>query len=171
MRITGGEWKGRRLVPPADPRVRPTGERVREAWMSILGPELRGARVLDLCAGSGALGLEALSRGAAHATFVELALASLAALRANLDALGAGPRATVRRADARRFVERLEAGAFDLAVADPPWSSELAAEILARFRLVPFARRLVVEHSASVHLEGDDTRRYGDTALTLAHAP
>lgn len=171
MRVTGGVWKGRRLVPPADRRVRPTGERVREAWMSILGPELRDARVLDLYAGSGALGLEALSRGAAHVTFVELAPASLAALRANLDALGAGAKATVRRADARRFVERLAPGAYDLVFADPPWSLDLAAPLAARFGAVPFARWLVVEHPATCHLAGGETRRYGDTALTFFQAP
>lgn len=171
MRITGGTWKGRRLEAPADPRVRPTGERVREAWMSIMAPELPGAHVLDLFAGSGALGLEALSRGAASVTFVELSPASLRALRANIDHLGAGERATVRRADARRFVERLPAAAFDLAFADPPWSLDLAAPLLTRFREVPFARWLVVEHPAAVHLEGDETRRYGDTALTLVQAP
>ncbi|MFN2317163.1 MAG: 16S rRNA (guanine(966)-N(2))-methyltransferase RsmD [Gemmatimonadales bacterium] len=171
MRITGGEWKGRRLTPPADGRVRPTGERVREAWMSILGAELKGARVLDLYAGSGALGLEALSRGAEHVTFVEMAPASLAALRANIEALGASSRVTVRRADARRFVERLEPGAYDLVFADPPWSLALDAPLVSRFRKVPFARWLVVEHPSATHLEGDDTRRYGDTALTFVQAP
>ncbi len=92
MRIVAGEFGGRRLVVPRDGRVRPTADRVREAWMSIVAPELPGARVLDLFAGSGALGLEALSRGASHATFVELAPASLEALRGNIDALGVGER-------------------------------------------------------------------------------
>jgi 16S rRNA (guanine966-N2)-methyltransferase len=158
-------------VAPADSRVRPTGERVREAWMSLVAPELRGARVLDLFAGSGALGLEALSRGAASVTFVEMAPASLAALRANLATLGNPAAATVRRADARRLVEKLEAGAFDLVFADPPWSVAHAEALVERFRLVPFARLLVVEHPATLSLPGDDTRRYGDTALTLCRAP
>ncbi|MGH7656752.1 MAG: RsmD family RNA methyltransferase, partial [Gemmatimonadales bacterium] len=96
MRITGGTFGGRRLSPPGDPRVRPTSDRVREAWMNILAPELEDARVLDLFAGSGALGLEALSRGAARATFVELSPASLAALRANIGALGVEERTEVR---------------------------------------------------------------------------
>lgn len=171
MRITGGEWKGRRLTPPADARVRPTGERVREAWMSILGPELRDATVLDLFAGSGALGLEALSRGARHVTFVELAPASLAALRANIARLGAAARATVRRGDARRFVAKLGPGSFDFAFADPPWSLDLTAELAGRFRASPWARWLVIEHPASVAVDGGDTRRYGDTALTFLQAP
>ncbi len=95
MRIVAGELGGRRLRIPKDGRVRPTADRVREAWMSILGEELRGARILDLFAGSGALGLEALSRGAAAATFVELNPASLDALRANIESLGVGERAKV----------------------------------------------------------------------------
>jgi len=171
MRITGGEWRGRRLAAPDDPRVRPTGERVREALMSIVAPDLPGAQVVDLFAGSGALGLEALSRGARHVTFVEIGRASLAALAANLTALGAGDRAEVRRVDAARFVERLGPGAFDLALADPPWTIDYAAPLVARFREVPFARLLVVEHAAATPVSGDETRRYGDTALTFCRAP
>lgn len=171
MRITGGEWKGRRIEPPDDPRVRPTGERVREAWMSILGAELRGATVLDLFAGSGALGLEALSRGARHVTFVEIAPASLAALRANITTLGADDRVTVRRGDARRFVAKLPPGGFDLSFADPPWSLELTEPLVGRFHAAPWARWFVIEHPAAVAVEGGDTRRYGDTALTFLQAP
>lgn len=171
MRITGGQWRGRRLVAPADARVRPTGERVREAWMSLVGPELAGATVVDLFAGSGALGLEALSRGAAAVTFVEIGTASLAALRQNLESLGNPPAATVRRQDARRMVEQLPPGAFDLAFADPPWSVDHAEALVARFREVPFATLLVVEHAATTAVSGDETRRYGDTALTLCRAP
>src|SRR5207244_7471045 len=85
MRIIGGRWPGRRITAPPDLRVRPTGDRVREAWMSIVNTHLPGARVLDLFAGSGALGLEALSRGAQHVDFVETAPESLKALRANAD--------------------------------------------------------------------------------------
>src|SRR4030095_12653009 len=87
VRIIAGRWRGRRITAPAGDQVRPTGDRVREAWMSIVRPWLPGARVLDLFAGSGALGLEALSRGADLVDFVEIAPRSLAALRANLDAL------------------------------------------------------------------------------------
>jgi 16S rRNA (guanine966-N2)-methyltransferase len=88
---------------PKDARVRPTADRVREAWMSILGSELEGARVLDLYAGSGALGLEALSRGAESATFVELNPPSIRALEQNIAALGVTDAVTVHRADAMRF--------------------------------------------------------------------
>ena len=170
-RIIAGTYGGRRLTVPADARVRPTADRVREAWMSILGDRLLGARVLDLFAGSGALGLEALSRGAAHATFVELAGASLAALRANIDALAVAGRVTVRRADAMRFVERLAADAYDIVVADPPYSLPHAERLVAAFRARPFARILAVEHPVDVAIAGGDTRRYGDIALTFCEAP
>src|SRR5881275_894537 len=113
MRIVGGRWRGRTIKPPADSRVRPTADRVREAWMSIVMPDLPGARVLDLFAGSGALGLEALSRGAEIAEFVELAPKSLAALKSNADALGAGDAAVIHRGDALRFAAALEPRAFD----------------------------------------------------------
>jgi 16S rRNA (guanine966-N2)-methyltransferase len=171
VRIVAGEFGGRRLVVPRDGRVRPTADRVREAWMSILAPELQGARVLDLFAGSGALGLEALSRGAASATFVELAPGSLEALRANVDALGVGDRVTVRRGDALRFVQGLGPRAYDVAFADPPYTTDAADRLMALFRSVPFARILSVEHPADRRVEGDDTRRYGDTAVTFTRAP
>jgi 16S rRNA (guanine966-N2)-methyltransferase len=171
VRIVAGEFGGRRLAVPRDGRVRPTADRVREAWMSILGPELQGARVLDLFAGSGALGLEALSRGAARATFVELAPASLEALRANIEALGVGARATVRRGDALRYVHDLAAGAYDVAFADPPYSTDAADRLVALFRATPFARILSVEHPADRRVPGDETRRYGDTAVTFCRTP
>ena len=139
--------------------------------MSILGAELRDARVLDLFAGSGALGLEALSRGAASATFVELSPASLEALRANIQTLGVGERARVHRGDALRFAEGLEAGAFDVAFADPPYATDAADRIVALFRRHPFARILSVEHPAGRRVEGDETRCYGDTAVTFCRAP
>jgi 16S rRNA (guanine966-N2)-methyltransferase len=171
MRIVSGIYKGRRLAVPRDARVRPTGDRVREAWMSILGGELEGARVLDLFAGSGALGLEMLSRGAAHADFVELSPPSLAALRQNIEDLRVGAETTVHRGDALRFVERVPAGAFDIAVADPPYTLDAAERLVALFRRHPFANILSVEHPAVRALAGDETRRYGDTAVTFCRAP
>jgi len=170
-RIISGEFGGRRLTLPADARVRPTADRVREAWMSILADRLDGAAVLDLFAGSGALGLEALSRGAERATFVELAPASLAAIRANVDALGVADRVTLHRGDAMRFVERVDGDAYDLALADPPYSLPFAERLVAAFRQRPFARLLAVEHPAAVALAGAETRRYGEVALTFCHAP
>jgi 16S rRNA (guanine966-N2)-methyltransferase len=171
VRIVAGEFGGRRLAMPKDARVRPTADRVREAWMSILADAIPGARVLDLYAGSGALGLEALSRGAASATFVELNPPSLRALQANIAALGVGDRVTVHRGDALRYAEGLEAGAFDVVLADPPYARAAAARLVTLFRSTPFARILSVEHRATDRLDGDSTRRYGDTALTFCHAP
>ncbi len=171
MRIIAGEFGGRRLALPRDARVRPTADRVREAWMSILADALPGARVLDLFAGSGALGLEALSRGAAAAEFVELNPASLRALEANIAALAVGGRARVHRGDALRFAERLGPAAYDVAFADPPYNRDDAARLVALFRRTPFARILSVEHRGGERLDGDSTRRYGDTALTFCHAP
>ncbi|MEO8089566.1 MAG: 16S rRNA (guanine(966)-N(2))-methyltransferase RsmD [Gemmatimonadales bacterium] len=170
MRIVAGRFGGRRLVMPKDARVRPTADRVREAWMSILGSELAGARVLDLFAGSGALGLEALSRGAKSVTFVELNPPSLKSLKENIAALGAEEATTVHRGDAIRFTERLPASAFDLVLADPPYTVDHASKLVALFRRTPFGRILSVEHSSTLELEGD-TRRYGDTAITFCHAP
>ncbi|HEX7336676.1 MAG TPA: 16S rRNA (guanine(966)-N(2))-methyltransferase RsmD [Gemmatimonadales bacterium] len=171
MRIVAGQFGGRRLVVPKDARVRPTSDRVRESWMNILGSELDGARVLDLFAGSGALGLEALSRGAASVTFVELNPPSLRALQQNIAALGVEASVTVHRGDAMRHVERLTAGAFDLVLADPPYTIDHASKLVALFRRTPFGRILSVEHRADLALDGDDTRRYGDTAITFCHAP
>jgi 16S rRNA (guanine966-N2)-methyltransferase len=139
--------------------------------MSILGEELRDARVLDLFAGSGALGLEALSRGATAAAFVELNPGSLQALRANIATLGVGERATVHRGDALRFADGLAAGSFDVAFADPPYATDAADRLVALFRRVPFARILSVEHPADRRVDGDETRRYGDTAVTFCRAP
>ena len=163
-----GRWRGRRIKAPADERVRPTADRVREAWMSILQGELPDARVLDLFAGSGALGLEALSRGARSVEFVELASRSLRALRQNVDALGAGSAAVIHRADALRFAELLPEGAFDVAFADPPYRLGLAQGLAERWLAVPFARVLSIEHAAKEALPGaHDVRRYGDSAITL----
>ena len=139
--------------------------------MSILAGELPGARVLDLFAGSGALGLEALSRGAASADFVEMHLTSLAALQANIESLGLEAQSTIHRADAERFVKTLEPLSYDIAFADPPYSIDYAGRLVAHFRERPFARILSVEHRADRPVPGDDTRRYGDTAITFCHAP
>ncbi len=171
MRIIAGEFRGRSLKAAGDRRARPTADRVREAWFSILAPHLPGARVLDLYAGSGALGLEALSRGARHVDFVEMSKPSLAALRANVAALDVEDRVSLHREDALRFVERLAARAYDVALADPPYRSDHAQRLAAAFRRHPFAALLSVEHSARQPADGDETRTYGDSALTFLRAP
>ena len=167
MRIVAGQWRGRRIRPPDDARVRPTADRVREAWMSIVNPYLVDARVLDLFAGSGALGLEALSRGAASADLVEVSASGVRAIRDNAELLGAGDALTVHRADAIRFIEKLEPNAFDVAFADPPYGHGLAAAVAERWRAVPFAAILGVEHESKEKLPDGDTRRYGSTAITF----
>jgi 16S rRNA (guanine966-N2)-methyltransferase len=171
MRIVAGTFRNRRLAVPKDARVRPTADRVREAWMSILGDRLREARVLDLYAGSGALGLEALSRGAATAEFVDVGAASLAALQDNIAALGVEARTRVHRGDALRFVAKLAPRAYDVVLADPPYAFGHATELVRHFRAVPFAATLAVEHPAAEDTGADDVRRYGDTALSFCFAP
>ena len=168
MRIVAGEWRGRRIKAPVGDRVRPTADRVREAWMSILQPYLRGATVLDLFAGSGALGLEALSRGASSAVFVEIAPRSLRALGENIETLGAGAVATVRRADALRFAESLPVRAFDVAFADPPYGHGAAARLAELWHATPFASVLGIEHRFGERMPaGGDSRRYGSTVVTI----
>lgn len=158
MRIVAGVWAGKELVSPGR-RVRPTAEEVRDGWLTLLQPHLAGARVLDLFAGSGALGLEALSRGAAWADFVEDGAEALHALKANVAARrlrapvpGAPPTerrkaARVFKRDAIPFVSGLEAGQYDVAFADPPYGSRKLDLVVERWRAVPFARILGVEHA------------------------
>jgi 16S rRNA (guanine966-N2)-methyltransferase len=172
MRIVAGRWRGRTIVAPTGRQVRPTADRVREAWMSIVGPRLADARVLDLFAGSGALGLEAVSRGAAAADLVEIAPSSLRAIQRNLETLGAGDAIRVHRKDALRFVDDLEPGAYDVAFADPPYDLGLAPALAERWLAVPFAGMLGIEHRRNEHLPGDgDRRQYGQTAITFFHRP
>ena len=121
MRIAGGEWKGRVLKVPAGDAVRPTQDRVREALFSMLQFELQGANVLDLFAGSGSVGLEALSRGASRATFVELAPRHAACLQANIAMVKAADRCAVVKADVYSWLNTA-AGPFDVAYADPPYA-------------------------------------------------
>jgi 16S rRNA (guanine966-N2)-methyltransferase len=171
VRIIAGEWGGRSIRVPRDARVRPTADRAREAWMSIVQPSLPGARVIDLFAGSGALGLEALSRGAAHADFVEITPASLQALRTNIEELEAQSRVTVHRADALRFAAKLEPNAYDVAFADPPYNLGMAQRLTSLWLRSPFAAILGVEHDTHEELpEKGDTRVYGSTAITLFRA-
>ena len=135
--------------------------------MSIVNPWLPGARVLDLFAGSGALGLEALSRGAEVVDFVELAPKSLATLRANVDSLEAGNAAVIHRADALRFVEELPAHAYDVAFADPPYDLGQATALAEKWLETPFADLLGIEHRSSETLPGGERRKYGNTVITF----
>jgi 16S rRNA (guanine966-N2)-methyltransferase len=168
VRIVAGRWRGRAISAPVGRQVRPTADRVREAWMSIVGSLLPDARVLDLCAGSGALGIEAVSRGAASADLVEIAPPSLRAIADNLARLDAGDTIRVHRQDALRFIDGLEAGAYDVAFADPPYDLAMAGAIAERWLAVPFASVLGIEHRRDEALPGDgERRRYGQTAITF----
>ena len=136
--------------------------------MSILQHDIAGSRVVDLFAGSGALGLETLSRGAVSADFIESDPKTIRVLRQNIELLGASDDTVVHRADAIRFVEMLEKGAYDLAVADPPYTGGFALKLAEVWLERPFARILSVEHDAREQLpEASDTRRYGSSAITF----
>ena len=168
MRIVAGRWRGRTIAAPTGRQVRPTADRVREAWMSIVGPLLPDARVLDLCAGSGALGIEAVSRGAVSADLVEIAPPSLRAIQRNVELLGAGDAVRVHRQDALRFIEGLEAGAYDVAFADPPYESRMLDRVIDTWHARNFSRVLAVEHAATHVLSRASTyRRFDETAVSI----
>ena len=141
--------------------------------MAALGPDLEGATVLDLFAGSGALGFEALSRGAASVVFVERARDALNAIRANAELLGAVSEVRIWSGDAMKYVNRLDAASFDLALADPPYGKGFAAALIERFERTPFASQLWVEHRKN-DVTPDPTglrqRRYGDTLISIVEA-
>jgi 16S rRNA (guanine966-N2)-methyltransferase len=171
VRIVAGELGGRRLASP--PRrtaaVRPTADRVREALFSILG-DVKGARVLDLYCGTGALGLEAISRGAAHATFVDT---RTALVRRNVGDLGVGDRCEVVRSDARAYLRRARAR-FDLVFCDPPYRLadrlEGDLDMLIPHRLAPEGRLIAegsVRRPLRLSLPLLVERRYGDTLVRI----
>jgi 16S rRNA (guanine966-N2)-methyltransferase len=174
LRIVAGEFGGRRIEAPPGRETRPTREVVREAWFSALGGALPGARVLDLYAGSGALGLEALSRGASKVHFVEADRRACAVLRRNLHALDVEQRTQVTRGEALSFVSRLSTvdHEFDIVLADPPYESEGADRLVRRFVKSPFAGLLCVEHGPADPTEVAPAwrRRYGDTILSFFRA-
>lgn len=170
MRVVAGVARGRRLAAPPGRRLRPTTDRVREAMFSSLASldAIRGARVLDLFAGTGALGIEALSRGAASATFVDADHVAIRTVEANLAATGLGGSATVVHADAFRFLDSAAGGdPFDLALLDPPYSFDAWPRLLASLP----ARLAVIE--SGDHLDVGPpwaalrSRRHGDTVVTL----
>jgi 16S rRNA (guanine966-N2)-methyltransferase len=171
MRIVAGTLGGRRLKAPAGRATRPTSDRVREALFSILG-DLTGAHVLDLFAGSGALGIEALSRGASRAVFVDSDPRAIAAIRANVDALGIA--APVHKRTALAYLNNASDGPFDLVFLDPPYSSasELAGPLSERLPAVlTKSARIVSEsdkrHPLNLTLPLLDERVYGDTRIAI----
>jgi 16S rRNA (guanine966-N2)-methyltransferase len=174
MRVIAGTHRGRTLKAPPGESTRPTSDRVREALFSILGDRVRDARVLDLFAGSGALGLEALSRGASAATFVDDDPKAIAAVKANLETLKAV--AEVRRGDALRFLTGAsKTGAqYDLVFLDPPYRlAERFAPSLSEALPAVLAREAVAVAESdrraplALDLQLQDERRYGDTLIRI----
>jgi len=166
MRISGGKWAGTKLTSPAG-RVRPTSEGVRSIWLGNLDSHLRGSRVLDLFAGTGALGLEALSRGAATCDFVENSPAALHALKANIAATRTRNSTRIFKHDVLRFLEGVEPGRYDLAFADPPYGSQQLDRVVEHWLRDPFAKILTVEHSSDHQLPGNgDSWDFGATTVT-----
>jgi 16S rRNA (guanine966-N2)-methyltransferase len=179
VRVVGGRLGGRRLRAVPGSATRPTSDRVREALFGVLGARVEGARVLDLFAGTGALAIEALSRGAASAVLVEQAAPAVAVIRANLDALDLQAAAGVRRTRAETYLRSQRDGPFDLVLVDPPYAAPvgLVAGLLGRLARTALAPGAVVVVEAAARaeappwppgLEPDPPRRYGDTALHLA---
>jgi 16S rRNA (guanine966-N2)-methyltransferase len=167
MRIVGGRFAGRTLTSP-DARVRPTAEHVRGALLDLLDADLDGARVLDLFAGTGALGLEALSRGAASADFVEFRPGSLHALKANIAALRVRDRTRVFKRDALPFAGALTAESYDVAFADPPYESKMLDRLIETWQRTRFSRVLAVEHAATHRLPPGAARHvFDETAVSI----
>ena len=168
MRIGGGRYAGWDLTSPNDPRVRPTAEHVRSALLDVLGSDVVNASVLDLFAGTGALGLEALSRGARRCDFVETRSASLHALKANVIALRLKDRSRIFRKDALPFAAVLNERAYDLAFADPPYGSRMLDRVIAHWTANRFARVLAVEHERTHRIpRGHLHRVFDETAVTV----
>lgn len=186
MRVIAGEARGRRLRAPQGSAVRPTSDRAREAMFSSLGAAVAGARVLDLFAGTGAVGIEALSRGATAATFVDSDRAATETVNANLATTGLADRAVVVRNDAARFCRAPRGGPFDVVFCDPPYARPLDEVIamlgeLAGFGGLADAAVVVLERdkrdaalAATVDVPGvlveDRRRSYGDTVLVYLRA-
>lgn len=185
MRITGGSLRSRRLVAPPGTQTRPTTDRVREALFSMIAArmEVEGARVLDLYAGTGALGIEALSRGAAEVVFVESERRAVVALRENLEALSLVAQSKVIVNEIDRVVpSQIALSAIDLVLVDPPYgdvpSGRLAKALARLFRELTFSAEalLVLEHASRnppaliERWAVGDSRRHGDTTLSF-YAP
>jgi 16S rRNA (guanine966-N2)-methyltransferase len=175
VRIVAGSHGGRVLRAPAGVKTRPTSEKVRQALFNILG-SLDGARVLDVFAGSGAMGIEALSRGAAWATFIDSAKPALVAIRENLADLGLDDRATVLAGDAVKLVALPPAEPYTLVLVDPPYRTDLATRAVLALPRTSLAEgaRIVIEHDRRNpppeplgSLLRTDERRYGDTVVSF----
>jgi 16S rRNA (guanine(966)-N(2))-methyltransferase RsmD len=173
MRIVAGEFRGRQLKSPNWEGLRPTSDRLRETLFNILGPSVRGATVLDGYAGTGAIGIEALSRGASAVTFVEKDPRAIKLIEANLASLGAT--GVIMRAGWAEAVARLAGQVFDLIILDPPYADTAAAEALAAApALASAGTRVVVEHASRYAAPAEHaglrqmrTVKAGDSALSF----
>lgn len=171
MRIMKGRHAGRQLTSPGRD-VRPTPEDVRDRCVSLVEDELRGARILDLFAGSGAMGLEALSRGARSVDFVENGPSALHSLKANVASLHATKRTRIFKRDVLPWIQALEAGAYHVAFVDPPYGSKKLDRVIERWNNVPFADILIVEHSKGhdIAAKGKQYAFEGPTRITILRA-
>jgi len=168
MRIVGGQFAGLDLVSPNDFRVRPTAELVRAAMLDRLRDRLPKARILDLFAGTGALGLEALSRGSASADFVETRPSSLHALKANIVLLRARDRTRVYKKDALPFAAELPEGSYDITFVDPPYGSRMLDRVIEGWQRTRFSPILVAEHEAAHAVpQGAELMRFGETSVSI----
>ena len=179
MRIIAGQYKGRTIKTLKGRKVRPTSDRVREAIFSILGDHVSGARVLDLFAGSGALGLEALSRGGEFVLFIEKDPKVVGVIKSNIRALRAGERTDIWSADVTSALRRLKAGGqlFDLVFLDPPYRKKIAEEILkflGKGEILNDDAIVVAEHESDLTLADSygclelySRKTYGDTSVSF----
>jgi 16S rRNA (guanine966-N2)-methyltransferase len=168
LRIVGGKFKGRDLTSPQGSRVRPTAEHVRAELLDLLSADVASARVLDLFAGTGALGLEAISRGAKWADFVETRPDSLHSLKANIASLRLLRKTRVFKRDAVPFADGLAEDSYDVAFADPPYGSRMLDRIIDSWRTRRFSRILAIEHDVAHDLPVGQVRRiFESTAITI----
>ena len=171
LRIVGGKFKGRDLISPNDFRVRPTAEHVRAGLLDLLASNLANARVIDLFAGTGALGLEAISRGAKSADFIETRPASLHALRANIAMLRLREQTRVFKRDAVQFAAALTVGSYDIAFADPPYGSRMLNRLVDLWMATKFSPVLAIEHERGHELPGGALRKsFEDTTVSIYKA-
>src|SRR3954467_10158338 len=172
MRIVAGKFAGRDLVSPNDFRVRPTAEAVRAAILNGLTADVKDARVLDLFAGTGGLGLEALSRGAKSADFVETRPSSLHALKANIVALRVREQTRVFKRDALPFANALGESSYDIAFVDPPYESRMLDRVIEQWQRTRFSAILVAEHAATHALPpGAELQRFDETSVSFYGVP
>jgi 16S rRNA (guanine(966)-N(2))-methyltransferase RsmD len=179
MRIIAGEFRGRRIKQPASKKVRPTKDRIREAVFNIIAPAVSGSKVLDLFAGSGAYGLEALSRGAEKAVFIEKETESVDSIKENIELLGVEEDSEVITGDVFRKIKELNESKkeFSLIFSDPPYSVGMAKKTLIKighYDILLHSGIIIIEHNIEEGLpeaEGDlsliKTRTYGKTSISI----